>query len=276
MNNLDFQKTARKALASKATFVAITAPRGLGKTELLKPFIGVEGTTVIDPVEDCSWEHFERMTQHSERVLCTLSTPLRDAKIPDRIKTRIMQGLIVDMHEPEEPERLSICNVMGLTELIAVAVAQNVSKFPRLIGCVKALLFAEPETLEEANAVITNYSDEPIHIVNRRNSTDVFDALIQIVCNGSSVRPDEVTGRRRTRTIANARHMVIYCLSLMTNLTLRELGWYFKGKDPELGLDHSSVLYACNKVRGSAQRKAEAYEVIRTAERLILTGKVGV
>jgi chromosomal replication initiator protein len=65
---------------------------------------------------------------------------------------------------------------------------------------------------------------------------------VTAVAEAFGVRPEVLTGRRRTQSIALPRQVAMYLLRQLTDLALVEIGRVLGGRD------HTTVMYACERV----------------------------
>ncbi|MGQ0552349.1 MAG: chromosomal replication initiator protein DnaA [Planctomycetota bacterium] len=70
-----------------------------------------------------------------------------------------------------------------------------------------------------------------------------MDRILEVVCKHFGVRVAEISGRRRTQSIALPRQVAMFLSRKLTSLSLEEVGGHFGGRD------HSTVLYAVDRVR---------------------------
>ena len=75
--------------------------------------------------------------------------------------------------------------------------------------------------------------------------------IVHEICLKHNVTFGEITGHRRTRRIATARHEAFYRLSKDTTMSLPQIGRYFSGKD------HSTVAYGIRKHEASCKALGE-------------------
>jgi chromosomal replication initiator protein len=68
------------------------------------------------------------------------------------------------------------------------------------------------------------------------------ERIIAAVSERFAVRVEALCGQRRTQTIALPRQVAMFLMRQLTDLSLVEIGRVFGGRD------HSTVLYACEKV----------------------------
>jgi chromosomal replication initiator protein len=77
-------------------------------------------------------------------------------------------------------------------------------------------------------------------------SADYFDVTAEEICSSS-----------RSRPLVTARQMAMYLCRELTDLSLPKIGERFGGRD------HSTVIYANNKVRELMQERQSCYEQVR-------------
>ena len=85
--------------------------------------------------------------------------------------------------------------------------------------------------------------DQVISIVDPGNiPTDAMvDRILTAVSKKYGVTEDDIKSKKKTDSIANARHVSIYIIRKLTDRSLKEIGKIF-------GRDHSTVISSINKV----------------------------
>ena len=103
-------------------------------------------------------------------------------------------------------------------------------------------------TLDLAKTALT----EPVG----RETTVTIDDVLRAVSEHFSVRIADLQSKRRTKSIVYPRQVCMHVARLLTNLSLGEIGGYFGGRD------HSTVIYADNKIRNDAETNPELRSLI--------------
>src|SRR6185295_15941211 len=80
------------------------------------------------------------------------------------------------------------------------------------------------------------------HYVNAEPDQLTPERILSVVAERFAVRSDALFGKRRTRSIAMPRQIAMYLVRQLTELSLVEIGRLFGGRD------HTTVLYACEKI----------------------------
>ena len=79
------------------------------------------------------------------------------------------------------------------------------------------------------------------HLSSRRKAIS-GEAVVTAVADYFSLSEDAITGRRRDKQTAMARHVTMYLLREEANMTATAIGRLLGGKD------HSTVLHACSRI----------------------------
>ena len=86
------------------------------------------------------------------------------------------------------------------------------------------------------------------------------DNIIRLVAEHYGVPVRDLMGKRRTKSIAYPRQVCMFLARRLTSHSLEEIGGYFGGRD------HTTVMYAFDKIRRELQEKPD---VSQTIEHLI-------
>ncbi|MFK7931447.1 MAG: chromosomal replication initiator protein DnaA [Myxococcota bacterium] len=207
--------------------------------------------------------HTFNALQNSGRqiVLTSDVEPRHIDKLEDRLRTRFEGGLLADMQAPD-PEtllailwqkadalRVSIPN--DLADVISNKVAGNIRELEGVLKRLAALqtFYQEPLTLEFARSKLPAvFAQAPASVT--------VPGIIEAVARFHSIRSADITGKKRTRTLTDPRHIAMYLARRHTSLSFPELGREFGGRD------HSTVQHGFRKVeRGLTENPDLAYKI---------------
>jgi chromosomal replication initiator protein len=193
---------------------------------------------------------FNALKDAHKQIVVSADKPPKDIPmLEERLTSRFNQGLVTDVQQPDLETRIAIlrnrCPLEGDTTLVPpdvlLLLADRIRNNIRdLEGCLLRLLAVasllhRDITVEMAEEVIQQYVDpEPDHMTPERVVTTVAERF--------NVKPDVLCGKRRTKTVVLPRHVAMYLLRQLTDLSLTEIGRLFGGRD------HTTVIYACDKV----------------------------
>lgn len=188
---------------------------------------------------------------HKQIVVTADKAPKDIQGLEERLISRFNQGLIADVKQPDLETRIAIlrnrCEQEGaalrLQDDILLLLADRIRGNVRdLEGCLVRLLAVsslthQEITIELAEEVLTQYVNaEPDHLTP--------DRILVAVCDKFGVKGEAIVGKRRTQIIALPRQVAMYLMRQLTDLSLAEIGRVFGGRD------HTTVLYACEKIGG--------------------------
>ena len=92
-----------------------------------------------------------------------------------------------------------------------------------------------------------------------RSNNEYFPTAASIISSVSKyygVEENALRGESRIKEIANARHIAIYLIRHMTNLSLADIG-------KEFGKDHTTALYSVQKIDAQMKNDPALAQTIR-------------
>ncbi len=203
---------------------------------------------------------FSALYESDKQIILTSDRPPMEIKpLEDRLRTRFEGGLLADVQPPSFELRIAIikqkADAMGLTvsnDLVEYMAERLQNNIRQIEGVLKRIYAVYSLTSAE---VTKEKIDEVISIIDPGNIPT--DALIEKILNSVSkaygVDPAEMKSKKRTDTVANARHVAIYLIKQLTELTLKEIGAIF-------GRDHATVISSVEKV-GKNIKTVNNYEI---------------
>ena len=188
--------------------------------------------------------------------------------LEERLKSRFVWGLTVEVEPPELETRVAI--------LMKKAEAEEVDLDPAVAFFIGERIRSNVRELEGAlRRVIANarFTGSLITIEQvKRALRDLFaiqDRLISIdniqrkVAEYYNIKISDILSKRRNRSIARPRQMAMYLAKEHTNHSLPEIGDAFGGRD------HTTVLHACRKIAELREGSADVAEDYRNLNRLL-------
>ena len=210
---------------------------------------------------------FNTLKSSGKQIVLTSDVPPRELKgIPDRLISRFEEGIIADIAAPELETRVAIVKKkaedmdMSLSDETALYIAENVKRNIRQIeGIIKKIKAYSEFTGNEPNNVVAKGFIDEISTEEMPIETRV-DNIINEVCRVFRVSPEDIKSGKRNASIVLPRHVAMYIMNKVTNLTQDEIGKYLSGKD------HATVIYAVrtitNKMENDQAMKSTIDEII--------------
>ena len=195
-------------------------------------------------------------------VITSDRPPLEMSLLDDRLRTRFEGGLMADIQPPDLETRMAIVRnkaaQLGLilsdeaVEYVATNITANIRQ---LEGVIKRIT-AYKEIL---NTVITIDMIKKIIIDVTRIGVDIPkpEAIIQETAKYYSLKEEDLRGQNRSKNTAMARQVSMYLMRQLTNLSLKDIGEQFEGRN------HATVLSSIRKVEDLMQKDAQMNAIIR-------------
>lgn len=191
---------------------------------------------------------FSALYESDKQIILTSDRPPKEIKpLEDRLRTRFEGGLLADVQPPSFELRIAIikqkADAMGLTisnDLVEYMAERLQNNIRQIEGVLKRIYAVYSLTSAE---VTKEKIDEVISIIDPGNiPTDaLIEKILSSVSRAYGVPADQMKSKKRTDTVANARHVAIYIIKQLTELTLKEIGAIF-------GRDYSTVISSIDKV----------------------------
>ena len=185
---------------------------------------------------------FNALFEEKKQIILTSDRPPREIKtLEERLKSRFEWGLIADIEPPDLELRIAI--IKKKAEQVNVSIPDDVltylgenlrSNIRQIEGAIKklgALTFRSGKTInmELARDCISELLDgaEPVSITVEKIFTSVF--------NKYNISKEVLTSTRRNKEIANARHISIYLIREMTEMSFPNIAKIYNR-------DHSTII----------------------------------
>ncbi|MCC6170208.1 MAG: chromosomal replication initiator protein DnaA [Caldilineaceae bacterium] len=185
-------------------------------------------------------------------VLSSDRPPKALATLEERLRSRFEGGLQTDIAQPDFETRVAILqskgNRMGVNipyevlMLVAERVDSNIRELEGALNRIymQARLTNQAVNLQFARGLLENL------VPQRVPCTPV--GVIRIVAQHFNLRSEDLTGRERTKDVANARQIAMYLLRKENGLSLPAIGEQLGGRD------HSTVRYGVEQVAKELER----------------------
>ena len=172
--------------------------------------------------------------------------------LEERLRSRFEWGLTADIQPPDLETRIAILKVKAersrhnvedeILEMIARMFTNNIRELEGALTRVMAYadLRGKPLTEELVNVALTD-------LIPQRN---VFEPsrVVDVVASVFGITREKLLGRERTREAALPRQVAMYLLRQEANVSLPQIGQVLGGRD------HTTVIYACEKVADMIER----------------------
>lgn len=210
---------------------------------------------------------------HKQIIISSDRQPKEIRGLEERLLSRFEWGLVTDIQAPDLETRVAILQCKAAQENVAVGVdvlryiATHVTKNIReLEGALITVLAYSKLTGQKLGVPLV---EEVLRdMIGRDKLRPVtLEGIQRAVAEHFDVRIADLRGRSRQRQVAFPRQVAMYlCKELIPSLSLNEIGEAFGGKD------HTTVLYACQKIAQESNDKPATRQMLSQLERILRAG----
>jgi chromosomal replication initiator protein len=206
---------------------------------------------------------------HRQIVLTADRKPHEISDIADRLRTRFAWGLLADIEPPELEVRIAILRKKAATEsvplpddvalYIASAIKSNVRELEGALIRLAAYASLSKRTID------LQFAQETLGTaITRPREIITVDSIIKAVANYYGVKPADIKGDRRHKSLANPRAIAMYLARHHTKDSFPDLGRAFGNKH------HTTVISAVEKIAQRVKDDASVRSEIHALEAMIL------
>ncbi len=197
-------------------------------------------------VQDQFFQIFNDLYQAGKQIILSSDRSPKDMDLHERLVSRFMGGLMVEIGKPNLDMRISIIRKKMQQEGIAVNndvifyIAENIeSNVRELEGALtKVIMYAQLVGKPYPDLQI---AQEALRFDKTKTEEINCDSIINAVSSYYNVSKGDILGKKKTKDIVNARTMAIYLITDMLSLPLMTIGQIF-------GKDHTTIMYARDKI----------------------------
>lgn len=195
---------------------------------------------------------FNALHQANKQIIISSDRSPDDLKLlEERLRSRFMWGLPVDIYPPDFELRCKIIRAKLKNMTISTRIDENVIEYianncendvrflegalNRLMAYT-AMIVPEKVDLNFAVEALGDYVNKNIY------KTNSIEGVQKAVADYFNIRIEDLKGKRRSADIAYPRQIAMYLARQLTEENLNRIGLEFGGRD------HSTVIHACDKI----------------------------
>jgi len=224
-----------------------------------------------DNTQEEFFHTFNALVDAGKQIVVSSDKPPSDlAGIEDRLRTRLGQGMVADLHATTYELRISILQAKVVQA--GVAVPPKVLEFlaHKITTNVRELEGALNRLIAHANlfgrAVTLEGAQEVLHDVLRAHDRRLtIEEIQKRVAEHYNIRLSDMSSPRRARNVARPRQVAMYLAKQLTTRSLPEIGRRFGGRD------HTTVMHAVSRVAELMQQDNAFAEDVELLRRMLET-----
>ncbi len=194
---------------------------------------------------------FNELYQNDKIIIISADRPPKDLPtFMERLVTRFECGAPIDINPPDYETRLAILRKKAFQlkidipdevfEYIAKRIKSNIRE---LEGAIKKIMLHHMLIKKEINIALAEEALKDI--INEKKQKITPEYIITTVEKYFNLKENDLKSSSRSQNIAFPRQIAMYVLKNYTDLSLKQIGTLFGGKD------HTTVMHAIEKINNS-------------------------
>ncbi len=207
----------------------------------------IHGLSHKEGTQDVFFQIFNSLYENKKQLVFTSDKKPKDIiGIPERLKSRLQWGLIVDIQPPDFETKVAILKSYAhskdvylsdeIINLIASANTSNIRELESSINFLSLLTTTMNTPLDEAMVIKYLNLDQ----IKVKKITP--DLIVRNVAHFYKLNIADIKSNRRLKELAHARHVSIYLIKKHTSLTLKEIGNVLGGRN------YATVIASIHKI----------------------------
>lgn len=213
---------------------------------------------------------FNVLYEAGKQIVISSDRPPRNlSALEDRLISRFEHGLIADIHPPDLETRVAILykkaeylNIQLDDEVVLTIAERITSNIRELEGALnRVVAYAKVSNVPITAELVRKLLADPFP--EKASRPVSINTIQNTVCSYFNISKSDLIGSKRSSSIVYARHIAIYLARTLTDESLPTIGKYFGGRD------HSTILYAYEKVCSMMKKERQTLNHIITLTRMI-------
>lgn len=212
---------------------------------------------------------FNGLYQKKKQLVFTSDKFPKDIpNIEERLKSRFLQGLLVDIEPPFFEDRVAIIEVksshigLKISRDVSFLIAKHAKTNVREIeGVLKDLLVSKKitgldPTIDSVSSILKRRFPNQAY----KNNLDMSE-IQREVCNHFEIKMADLMGQNRQKKFVLARHVAMFLAKEVLNLNILQISDSFGKKD------HTTALHAISKIKEMISQGNEIKDIVEQIKR---------
>lgn len=197
---------------------------------------------------------FNELYMNGKRIILSTDRPPAEIGLQNRLTSRFLAGLLVDIQSPDFETRIAILRQKSdesgilipydVIEYLATNIESNIRELQgALIRLLAYSSLAKSDiNLQLAHKVLMDITGKQI------KPTVNMEEIVGSTAESFGVKKNDIFGKGRKQEVALARQTAMYLSKELTHNSLKSIGLFFGGRD------HSTVIHACKTIKQKMDR----------------------
>jgi len=217
-----------------------------------------------EQVQEELFNTFNALYEVNKQMVFTCDRHPNELKnLTERMKSRFMQGLNADLKLPDYETRIAILKKKydpskHIHDEVIEYISRNVTTNIRDLESALTKIIAYSDLIRRE--VTLDVAKEQLSYLTTTKQENVsIDRVIKAVAEYFNLSSGDIRGRKRTKNIAWPRQIAMYIINHLGEYSMNEIG-------NEFGKDHTTVIYAIQKVEDSIKSNPSLEPIIQKIE----------
>ncbi len=224
-------------------------------------------------VQEEFFHTFDALFESGKQIIVSSDRPPKDMKtLETRLKSRFEMGFIVDIQAPDLELRVAILKRKAQNLGIKVPndvlmylgenIKDNVRQIEGALKKMRALAFIQGKDIdmEHAKVVVNDVLTSAAEAVTP-------EKIVTYISQKFGIPEEDIKSSKRSKSIVSARHLVVYFMRTMLDMTYPIIGKYFNR-------DHTTIMSSVANVESEIKRSLEFENMINEIRRDIKSGNI--
>ncbi len=214
---------------------------------------------------------FNYLYINKKQIVISSDRPPKEMEnLNDRLTSRFEMGLIVDINTPDYETRMAILrkkeDIEGISidneilQYIATNLKSNIRQLEGALNKVCAFKKLNPKETLNLNTVKEILKDT----INPEDNKLTPNHIIKVVAEHFGVKAEDIKSDKRSKDVSLARHVSMYLIRLLTDISLEEIGKAVGNKD------HSTIIYGNDKIQKMVQKDKDMEKTIEILKKKLI------
>lgn len=218
----------------------------------------------MDNVQTEFFHTFDTLTSYGKQIVITSDRPPKEmSTLTDRLRTRFEWGLLTEITKPDHETRMAIIKSKAIgsgislsdsmIDYLAETITNNIRQLEGAVNKIAAqskLAGEMPDDSSISLAIRDLYKDSEERL-------PTASLIVSETCKYFNIDEKAIKGSGRSQDKKNPRHIAMYLVRTMTNMSFEAIGKEFGGKD------HTTVINAVRRIEEAINSPGELTDAVR-------------
>ena len=213
---------------------------------------------------------FNALHESKKQIIISSDKPPTEFEtLEERLRSRFVWGLQVDIQSPDYETRMAILRKKGelegytIDDEVLKYIATNVkSNIREIEGALTKVVAVSRLKNIEVNVVLAEEVLKDLISSDVKKSITV-ESITEIVAEHFNITASDIVSTKKSRNIAHPRQICMYLCRELTEISLKDIGSKLGNRD------HSTILHGCNKIADDLKTDSSLQSVIDVLKKKI-------